>query len=145
LSRRFGLEPVAETDTGTILVVEDEVAVKDLITRILRREGFIVLDASSGEEAVLICNEHPEPIDLLLTDVVMPEMSGPDLRDLLEPIRPDMQVLFMSGYTDDLIAKRGVLGTGESLLNKPFNAAQLLVRVREALHPTSTESLEITR
>ena len=132
--------PVEATQhTGTILVVEDEDPVRELIARILRREGFEVIDVPSGAEGLDICAARTGEIDLLLTDVVMPEMSGPQLRDLAYPIRPEMKVLFMSGYTDELIAKRGVLAVGDSLLNKPFHSEQLLARVREAL--TSDQAL----
>lgn len=120
-------------DEATILVVEDEAPVRELIGRILRRKGFKVLDVASGAEAVAICSENQDKIDLLLTDVVMPLMSGPALRDRLIPMRPDMRVLFMSGYTDELIAQRGVLGDGDALINKPFNSDELLARVRESV------------
>jgi PAS domain S-box-containing protein len=116
-----------------ILVVEDEDPVRDVVGRILRREGFDVVDVASGAEAVEICSERPSRIDLLLTDVVMPLMSGPALRDLVQPLRPEMRVMFMSGSTDEIIARRGVLGSGEALINKPFNSDQLLTRVREVL------------
>ena len=132
-------------DRATILVVEDEAPVRELIGRILRREGFDVVDVGSGAEAVAICSVVPCKIDLLLTDVVMPHMSGPALRDIVQPLYPDMKVLFMSGYTDELIAKRGVLDAGDSLLNKPFNSHQLLARVRQSLHqdePLSSEIVE---
>jgi two-component system, cell cycle sensor histidine kinase and response regulator CckA len=120
--------------SATILVVEDEDPVRELIARILRREGFDVIDVPSGAEAIDICTARSGKIDLLLTDVVMPQMSGPQLRDLAYPIRPHMRVLFMSGYTDELIAKRGVLAAGDALLSKPFNSDQLLTKVREALN-----------
>jgi two-component system, cell cycle sensor histidine kinase and response regulator CckA len=127
--------PVEVTQhTATILVVEDEDPVRELIARILRREGFDVIDVPSGAEGLDICAARTGQINLLLTDVVMPEMSGPQLRDLASPIRPEMRVLFMSGYTDDLIAKRGVLAEGDSLLSKPFHSEQLLAKVREALN-----------
>jgi two-component system cell cycle sensor histidine kinase/response regulator CckA len=127
--------PVEATQhTATILVVEDEDPVRELIARILRREGFDVIDVPSGAEGFDICAARAGKIDLLLTDVVMPEMSGPQLRELAYPIRPEMKVLFMSGYPDELIAKRGVLAVGDSLLSKPFHSEQLLARVREALN-----------
>ncbi|HYI46613.1 MAG TPA: PAS domain S-box protein [Actinomycetota bacterium] len=128
-------------DEATILVVEDEAPVRELIGRILRRKGFTVLDVSSGAKAVEICADPEKEIDLLLTDVVMPLMSGPALRDAVHLLRPDMSVLFMSGYTDELIAKRGVLGAGEALLSKPFNSEQLLERVRDSLQSRTTTSL----
>jgi PAS domain S-box-containing protein len=117
----------------TILVVEDEDPVRDLVGRILRREGFDVVAVASGAEAVEICSERPGSIDLLLSDVVMPLMSGPALSDLVQPLRPEMRVLFMSGSTDEIATKRGVLDSGHALINKPFNSDQLLTRVREVL------------
>ncbi|MDP9222964.1 MAG: PAS domain S-box protein [Actinomycetota bacterium] len=127
--------PIAAVDhAATILVVEDEDPVRELIARILGREGFDVIDVTSGAEGFDICASFDGEIDLLLTDVVMPQMSGPQLRDLVHPMRPEMRVLFMSGYTDELIAQRGVLAAGESLLSKPFNSQQLLTGVRETLH-----------
>ncbi|MEA2475872.1 MAG: two-component system, cell cycle sensor histidine kinase and response regulator CckA [Actinomycetota bacterium] len=127
--------PIEATNhAATILVVEDEDPVRELIGRILRRDGFDVIDVDSGAKAVEICSAHEGDIDLLLTDVVMPGMSGPQLRDLVHVIRPEMRVLFISGYTDELIARRGVLEKGESLLSKPFNSQQLLTRVRESLN-----------
>lgn len=125
---------VGAVDEATILVVEDEDPVRELIVRILRRGGFEVIGVASGAEAVEICSARQSKIDLLLTDVVMPRMSGPALRDVVLPLRPEMRVLFMSGYTDELIAKRGVLDVGEDLINKPFNSNQLLARVRAALN-----------
>jgi PAS domain S-box-containing protein len=126
--------PIAATEhSATILVVEDEDPVRELIARILRQAGFEVIDVSSGAEGLDICAARTGAIDLLLTDVVMPKMSGAQLRDLVYPMRPDMKVLFMSGYTDDLVAKRGVLAAGDALLSKPFNSQQLLTKVRGTL------------
>jgi PAS domain S-box-containing protein len=127
--------PVEATQhTATILVVEDEDPVRELIARILRHDGFNVIDVPSGAEGLDICAAGTGKIDLLVTDVVMPQMSGPQLRDLAYPIRPEMRVLFISGYTDELIAKHGVLAAGDFLLSKPFNSQQLLARVRETLN-----------
>jgi two-component system cell cycle sensor histidine kinase/response regulator CckA len=124
----------AGSHAATILVVEDEDPVRELIARILGREGFHVIDVTSGAEGFDTCASFDGKIDLLLTDVIMPQMSGPQLRDLVQGMRPDMRVLFMSGYTDELIAQRGVLAAGDSLLSKPFTFQQLLTRVRAALN-----------
>jgi DNA-binding response OmpR family regulator len=124
----------AAGQAATILVVEDEDPVRELIARILGREGFDVIDVTSGAEGFDICASFDGKIDLLLTDVVMPQMSGPQLRDLVQTMRPEMRVLFMSGYTDELIAQRGVLAAGDSLLSKPFNSQQLLTGIRGALN-----------
>ncbi|HEY7514427.1 MAG TPA: response regulator, partial [Vicinamibacteria bacterium] len=95
--------------------------------------GYRILEAGTGASAVEICRRYPETIHLLLTDVVMPGMDGRTLAARLTAERPDLRVLYMSGYTDDVIADRGVLDPGALLLSKPFEAAALLRRVREGL------------
>jgi PAS domain S-box-containing protein len=118
----------------TILLVEDEDSVRGLACRILRGEGYLVLDASNGEEAVRISADYPEPIHLLLTDVVMPGgMSGRQLAANLSALRPQMKVLYMSGYTDDAIVHHGVLDKGIAFLQKPFTLIMLTHKVREVL------------
>ncbi len=119
--------------TETILVVEDEEAVRKLAVRILKRQGYAVLDASSGEEALLIAGEHKGPIHLLVTDVVMPGMSGGTLAEQLTPIRPEMKVLYMSGYTDDAIVHHGMLDPGANYIQKPFTVEGLVGKVKEVL------------
>jgi DNA-binding NtrC family response regulator len=118
---------------ATILVVEDDDAVRELIGRILRNDGFEVIVVDSGAEAIEICESYKGRIDLLLTDVVMPQMSGVALRDLAMPLRPGMKVLFMSGYNDELIAQRGVVASDKNLLLKPFKRDKLLESVRSVL------------
>ena len=117
---------------GTILVVEDEDAVRNACTRILGRAGFGVVEASDGAQA--LSKLDGLRIDMLLTDVVMPGgMSGRDLARQLEEVRPGVPVLFMSGYNADAIATRGVLEAGISVVEKPFTSADLLSKVRELL------------
>lgn len=123
----------AEKGDETILVVEDEAAVRSLVRRVLQKNGYRVIDASNGVEALRLVEAHAEPIHLLLTDVVMPEMGGRDLADRLGPQRPDMKVLFMSGYTDDAIVVNHVLQPGFAFLPKPFAPDALTAKVREAL------------
>ena len=123
----------AKGDSETVLLVEDETSVRALARRVLVRGGFRVLEASTPTEALRLASEHAPEIRLVLTDVVMPEMSGPALAQQLEEIVPGVRVLFVSGYTDDEVVSRG-LGTAEiDLLQKPFSAQQLVERVREAL------------
>jgi CheY-like chemotaxis protein len=119
--------------TETVLLVEDEQAVCRAVRDILQRNGYRVLVASNAGEALLISEQHPGFIHLLLTDVVMPRMSGPDLVERLNPWHPEMKVLYVSGYTDNAIAEQGVLDPGVALLQKPFAVESLLKKVRQVL------------
>ena len=116
----------------TVLLVEDEEAVRSLLQRVLISAGYRVLSASNGGEALLIC-EKPEPVDLLLTDVIMPRMSGKELADRLTAMRPGLKVLFASGYTDDALEPHGVRAAGQHFLAKPFNVSDLRRKIREVL------------
>ena len=119
--------------TETILVVEDETAVRKLARDILMAGGYTVLEAPHGGEAVLICERHPGPIHLMVTDVVMPRMNGFELRERLRPLRPRMKVLYMSGHTDHVILDQGRLKPGLAFLQKPFTPQGLSSKVRETL------------
>jgi PAS domain S-box-containing protein len=118
---------------STILLVEDEAAVRQVANRSLTAAGFTVLAASDPGQAFVICQEHQAKIDLLLTDVIMPGMSGRALWELVRPLRPEMQVLYMSGYSGTAISQHGVLTEGTHLIEKPFNGAALVRRVSEVL------------
>jgi PAS domain S-box-containing protein len=121
------------TATETILLVEDEEAVCALSKHILGKAGYTVLAASNGIEALRICEQHEGPIHLVLTDVIMPTMSGKDLADRLVAKYPHLRVLYMSGYTDEAIFHRGVLKSGTQFIAKPFTPADLTRLVRQVL------------
>jgi PAS domain S-box-containing protein len=126
------LPPVAEQGE-TILVVEDEKSVRELTVRILRKLGYSVLVAAGGEEAIQISASYSGKISLLLTDVVMPNMSGRQVADHLLAIRPDLKVLYLSGYTDTTVVHHGVLEKGLDFLPKPFSRDVLAKKIREIL------------
>jgi CheY-like chemotaxis protein len=118
----------------TVLLVEDEPSVRDLALRLLKQQGYKVLEAANGEEALRVVQEHiGERIHLLLTDVVMPQMGGKELANQLKLLRPDVKVLYTSGYTDDAIVHHGVLEPGTHFLQKPFSPQTLSHKVREVL------------
>ncbi|WP_246399362.1 CHASE3 domain-containing protein [Geomonas silvestris] len=126
-------EPPAEKGQETVLVVEDEKAVLSMAQQILSRQGYTVLAANSPGEALRLAREHPKEIALLVTDVVMPEMSGRDLAAQLVRDNPKLKLLFMSGYTSDIITHHGVLDEGTHFLQKPFSRGELAAKVREVL------------
>ncbi len=123
----------------TVLLVEDEDAVRDLGRDILQARGYTVLEARHGAEALRISEQHPGPIHLVLTDVVMPEMTGRELADRLAALRPETKVLYMSGYTDNAVVHHGVLDPGTVFLQKPFTGAVLARKVREILDTGAVE------
>jgi CheY-like chemotaxis protein len=104
-----------------------------VVREILEMNGYNVLEARHGVEALEISERHQGPIHLMVTDVVMPQMSGRELAQRLQPLRPDMKVLYMSGYTDDAIVRHGVLGAGMAFLSKPFTPDALAIKVSEVL------------
>jgi CheY-like chemotaxis protein len=129
------LLPLKEKLEGseTILIVEDELALRTLLNRFFRLYGYKILEARDGNEALLICQKYKGPIHLMLTDVVMPRMNGRELADRLAPLHPEMQVLFMSGYTDSDLAPYGLLEASKTIIPKPFRPQDLVKKVRESL------------
>jgi nitrogen-specific signal transduction histidine kinase/CheY-like chemotaxis protein len=128
-----GRTPRAAPGAETVLLVEDEAAVRELTREILELEGYTVLEAADGPTALALVRDVPGSIDLLLTDVVMPQLSGGQLAARLLQERPDLRVLFMSGYTEDAIVHHGVRDAGAALLPKPFTPDALARKVRETL------------
>ena len=117
----------------TILLVEDDKQVRDLAHVILMENGYTVLPAQNGKDALKVCALHEDPIDLLLTDVVMPEMNGKALFSILREKQPNMKVIYMSGYTENIVSHHGVLDEGLQFIQKPFTVYNLTAKVREAL------------
>ncbi len=119
--------------TETILLVEDEAPLRAIASRALTSRGHTVLQAADGESALRLLQEHRDPIHLLLTDVVLPRMGGRELAERVRAMRPELRVLFVSGYTDDVILQHRLLEHDIMLLQKPFTIAGLAQKVREAL------------
>ena len=126
-------QPLQLSGSKTILLVEDQPEVRAVARAILARHGYTVLEAAHGEEALQIVEQHHDDIHLLLTDVVMPAISGRELARRLLERRPHVRVLYTSGYTDDAIVHHGVIEPGVAFIQKPFTRVDLLRKVREVL------------
>lgn len=126
-----------EGNNETVLIVEDNAAILKLTQRMLKRLGYRVLGANSPQKAIAMARNHPEPIDLLLTDVIMPESNGRDLALRMEGICPRIKVLYMSGYTSNIIVNRGVLDEDVVLLQKPFSKNELASKIKDVLTATT--------
>jgi two-component system, cell cycle sensor histidine kinase and response regulator CckA len=120
---------------GTVLLVEDSDVVRDVVAGMLENGGLTVLQASGGEEALALARRPDIPIDLLLTDIVMPSMSGLELADRMERERPGTRVLFMTGYAEGVVVNGGIPGKQRECIGKPFSQEQITKRVRKILHP----------
>ncbi len=124
----------AESGSETLLVVEDEHGVRRLLAHILTRQGYKVLEASNGEEALEMFGKHAGEIKLVLTDMVMPKMTGRELGERLLEIRPALKIVYMSGYTDDVLMRTGTLSTNMPFLQKPLRPEVLTAKIRETLN-----------
>src|SRR5690606_4810574 len=140
-SQRTEVEVSARPTSPTrVLLVEDEDAVRTSARRVLQRGGYQVVEARSGEEALHYAEHHPRQFDLLLTDVIMPGLSGPELANRLRESEPALPVLFISGYADDRLERYGVPEGATFVLQKPFHAETLLKRISRVLaaYPPNT-------
>jgi len=126
---------------GTVLLVEDEAGVRSFAAQVLVEAGYDVIEAGSGEEALVSAEAHGGPIALVLTDVVMPGINGRVLAERLRVLHPGMAILYTSGYTDDMIVRTGAVTEGSAFVQKPFSPATLLQRVRSALEPSPTRGV----
>jgi len=131
-----GHKPALASSPGahTVLLAEDEDGVRRLARRALELHGYRVLEARDGREALTMSDQHPGPIDLLLTDALMPEMGGCELADHLVQTRKDIKILYTSGYTDHVLARQGDLPTGAGFLQKPYSPDTLVQKVHAILN-----------
>ncbi|MBI2355392.1 MAG: response regulator [Deltaproteobacteria bacterium] len=125
--------PGLDGGRGTILVAEDDEGMRDSITAILQHFGYEVIEAVNGRDAVCTFEFHKERVDLVLLDVIMPEMNGMQARDRILTIRPGAKILFMSGYSGDLLHAHGLFDSGHQLLEKPIRPHLLLNTIRDIL------------
>jgi CheY-like chemotaxis protein len=123
----------------TVLIVEDEDGMRDVTERILARNGYRVLSAASGTAAIELIENHPGQIDLLLTDVVMPQMLGKEVSERVRAFQPAVRVLYMSGYALPVLGAQGTLDAGVTLVEKPFTAPVLLAKVKEVLERPASD------
>jgi DNA-binding NtrC family response regulator len=122
----------------TVLLVEDEESVRELVRDTLVSRGYKVIEAENGEAGLKVSNEYKARIEMLITDVVMPGMGGRELAQKVSAARPEIKVLFLSGYTEDAIIHEGVLEPGTAFLQKPFTLQTLSRKVRDVLHGESS-------
>jgi DNA-binding NtrC family response regulator len=122
----------------TLLIVENEAAIRNLLQMAFRRDGYSVLAAESGHEALAIVRDHTGAIDLVITDVIMPDMDGPELVKHLQSLRPHTRTLFMSGYTNETLGEHGIVSGNVNFIQKPFSPRVIAQRVRDILDTASS-------
>ena len=127
-------ERSASDEAATILLVEDEAALRGLMRRLLERSGYNVLEAEHGAHALVQCEQHEGAIDLVVSDIVMPTMGGREMALQLRVLRPNSRLLFVSGFTDDEVIREGTVITGSAYLQKPFSPSTLIAKIEEMLH-----------
>jgi len=125
--------PYTPNGNETVLLVEDDESLRPLMRRVLEKHGYAVLEARHGKDAMRVAGGHGGAVDLVITDVVMPEMGGRELAERLASARPSSKILFVSGYTDDVVIRQGILDKGRPFLQKPFTPQELLTKAREVL------------
>jgi two-component system cell cycle sensor histidine kinase/response regulator CckA len=135
-----GSRPQADSAGATILIVEDDAAVRNAVRRLLERHRYEVLEAANGGDALVVLAESPRPVDLVISDMVMPEMSGLQLRQQLRKLRPSLPVLLMSGYTEEAITRLAASGPLPTLIEKPFTVDGILAKVRDLLGAGVTDA-----
>lgn len=132
-------ESVIASDRGseTVLLVEDEPSLRDMTRHILEQQGYKVLDAGNGQEAMRVFEQNRDSVDVLLTDIVMPQMNGKELADRLQEQRPDLKIIFMSGYTNEFLTQHGIPAQADNLVQKPFTSQTLNTMLRKKLRRRS--------
>ncbi len=128
---------MSDPERVTILVVDDEPEIRKLVGAMVSQLGYTALTADSGEHAATLYKRHQGPIDLLITDVVAPGMSGPMLAEKLTAMQPDLKVLYISGYDNTHVVQKYVVERGHSLLTKPFTVEDMKAKVRQLLQPAA--------
>lgn len=133
MSETTDFETHQPVGTETILLVEDEKMIRDLALEVLQMSGYTVLEASGPDAALEICRQYQRTIHLMMTDVVMPTMNGRELAEQVAKFRPEVKILYMSGYPDDAVVRHGILNSNVAFLQKPFSLDALARKVREVL------------
>jgi CheY-like chemotaxis protein len=131
------LAMVSASGSETILLVEDQDQLRALISEVLRRNGYVVLQARHGMEALDLSSNHTDRINLMITDLIMPQMGGRELANVLAPKHPDMKVIYMSGYPNDAISQQEISSSSLAFIQKPFTPDILVQKVREVLHSSA--------